>query len=157
MSTPLTKSAEKRLRRRTNKSRCYCVHPINLYEHHVVDEHLNGFVNLMEKTCTCRKFQLDQLPCRHVLVACNLHRSSCYDYCSHYYHKETLVTAYTGSICPVSLMEEWDMLEDVQSLFVLPPKGHKPNRHFPKKRRPSQGEEIVHRKCSRRGGLAHNR
>ena len=37
MSTPMTKWAEKRLRRRSNKSRCYRVHPINLYEHHVVD------------------------------------------------------------------------------------------------------------------------
>ncbi|KAK2657869.1 hypothetical protein Ddye_010921 [Dipteronia dyeriana] len=37
MSTPLTKWEEKRLRRRSNKSRRYRMHSINLYEHHVVD------------------------------------------------------------------------------------------------------------------------
>ncbi|KAK2664668.1 hypothetical protein Ddye_003242 [Dipteronia dyeriana] len=56
MSTPLTNWAEKRLRGRSNKSRCYRVHPVNLYEHHVVDGYLNGLVNLSDKTCTCRKF-----------------------------------------------------------------------------------------------------
>ncbi|KAK2647753.1 hypothetical protein Ddye_015242 [Dipteronia dyeriana] len=69
MSTPLTKWAEKRLRRRINKSRCYRMHPINLYKHHEVDGYLNGLVNLSDKTCTCRKFQLDQLPCRHAHAA----------------------------------------------------------------------------------------
>ncbi|KAK2648690.1 hypothetical protein Ddye_016179 [Dipteronia dyeriana] len=122
MCTPLTKWAEKRLRRRTNKSRCYLVHPINLYEHHVVDGYLNGLVNLSDKTCTCRKFQLDQLPCRHALVACNLRRISCYDYCSPYYYKETLATVYADSIYPVSPMQEWDVPDDVQSVVVLPPK-----------------------------------
>ncbi|TXG48397.1 hypothetical protein EZV62_027691 [Acer yangbiense] len=56
MSTLMTKWAEKKLRCRSNKSCCYRVHPINLYEHHVIDGYLNGFVNLIEKTCTCRKF-----------------------------------------------------------------------------------------------------
>ncbi|KAK3228853.1 hypothetical protein Dsin_000734 [Dipteronia sinensis] len=77
MSTPLTKWAEKKLRVRSNKSRCYRVYPVNLYEHHVVDGYLNGFVNLMEHTSTCRKFQLNRLLYRHALTACNLCRSSC--------------------------------------------------------------------------------
>jgi hypothetical protein len=157
MSTPMTKWAEKRLRRRSNKSRCYRVHPINLYEHHVVDGYLNGFVNLIEKTCTCRKFQLDQLPCRHALAACNLRRSSCYDFCSHYYHKETLATAYGSSIYPVGPMEEWDVPDDVQTRVVLPPKGRKPRGRPAKKRKPSKGEEIVQQKCGRCGGIGHNR
>ncbi|KAK0573575.1 hypothetical protein LWI29_034673 [Acer saccharum] len=157
MSTPMTKWAEKKLRRRSKKSRCYRVHPINLYEHHVIDGYLNGFVNLIEKTCTCRKFQLDQLPCRHALAACNLRRSSCYDFCSHYYHKETLATAYGSSIYPVGPMEEWDVPDEVQTRVVLPPKGRKPRGRPAKKRKPSKGEEIVQRKCGRCGGMGHNR
>ncbi|KAK0601402.1 hypothetical protein LWI29_023913 [Acer saccharum] len=157
MSTPMTKWAEKKLRRRSNKSRCYRVHPINLYEHHVIDGYLNGFVNLIEKTCTCRKFQLDQLPCRHAFAACNLRRLSCYDYCSHYYHKETLATAYGSSIYPVGPMEEWDVPDDIQSRVVLPPKGRKPRGRPAKKRKPSRGEEIVQRKCGRCGVVGHNR
>ncbi|KAK2659683.1 hypothetical protein Ddye_006216 [Dipteronia dyeriana] len=157
MSTPLTKWAEKRLRRRINKSRCYQVHPINLYEHHVVDGYLNELVNLSDKTCTYQKFQLDQLPYRHALAACNLRRISCYDYCSPYYYKETLATVYAGSIYSVGSMQEWDVPDDVQSVVVLPPKERKPSGHPPKKRRPSEGEEIVHQKCGRCGGLGHNR
>ncbi|KAK3183075.1 hypothetical protein Dsin_030361 [Dipteronia sinensis] len=86
-----------------------------------------------------------------------IRRSSCYYYCSHYYHKETLAIAYAGSIYPVGPMQEWDVPDDVQSRVVLPPKGRKPSGRPPKKRKPSQGEEIVHRKYGRCGGLGHNR
>ncbi|KAK3229044.1 hypothetical protein Dsin_000925 [Dipteronia sinensis] len=124
MSTPMTKWAKKKLHRKSNKSCCYRVHPINLYEYHMVDGYLNRFVNLIEKTCTYRKFLLDQLPCRHALAACNFRRSSCYDYCSYYYHKETLATAYASSVYPVGPMHERDVSDDMQSLVVLPLKCH---------------------------------
>ncbi|KAK1571436.1 hypothetical protein Q3G72_017044 [Acer saccharum] len=76
---------------------------------------------------------------KHALAACNLRRSSCYDYCSHYYHKETLATAYGSSICPVGPMEEWDVPDDIQSRVVLPLKGRKPHRRPAKKHKPSRG------------------
>ncbi|KAK2646044.1 hypothetical protein Ddye_021239 [Dipteronia dyeriana] len=101
---------------------------------------LNGLVNLSDKTYTCRKFQLNQLPCRHALVACNLRRISCYNYYSPYYYKEILATAYAGFIYPVDPMEDWDVLDDVQSVVVLPQKGRKPNGRPPKNRRSSQCE-----------------
>ncbi|KAK2649834.1 hypothetical protein Ddye_017323 [Dipteronia dyeriana] len=104
-----------------------------------------------------RARELDQLPCRHALAACNLRCISCYDYCSPYYYKETLATSYAGSIYPVSPMQEWDVPDDVQSVVVLPPKGRKPSGCPSKKRRPSEGEEIIHRKCGRSRGLGHNR
>ncbi|KAK1558806.1 hypothetical protein Q3G72_006884 [Acer saccharum] len=61
--------------------------------------------------------------------------------------KETLATAYGSSIYPVRPMEEWDVLDEVQTRVVLPPKGHKPRGRSAKKRKPSKGEEIVQRKC----------
>ncbi|KAK0605900.1 hypothetical protein LWI29_031961 [Acer saccharum] len=105
----------------------------------------------------CESFRLDQLPCKHALAACNLRRSSCYDFCSHYYHKETLATAYGSSIYPVGPMEEWDVPDEVQTRVVLPPKGHKPRGCPAKKCKPSKGEEIVQRKCGRCGGMRHDR
>ncbi|KAK3188651.1 hypothetical protein Dsin_028212 [Dipteronia sinensis] len=64
---------------------------------------------------------------------------------------------YAGSIYPVGPMQEWDVPDDVQNRVVQPPKGRKPSGRPPIKRRPSQGEEIVHRKCGRCRGLGHNR
>ncbi|KAK3211093.1 hypothetical protein Dsin_015799 [Dipteronia sinensis] len=54
-------------------------------------------------------------------------------------------------------MQEWNVPDDVQSVVVLPPKGRKPRGRPSKKRKPSRGEEIVHRKCGRCRGLGHNR
>ncbi|KAL5580381.1 hypothetical protein UlMin_012823 [Ulmus minor] len=36
-------------------------------------------------TCTCRKFQLDQLPCPHAMVAISQVSANVYGYCSDYY------------------------------------------------------------------------
>ncbi|KAK2661769.1 hypothetical protein Ddye_000343 [Dipteronia dyeriana] len=109
------------------------------------------------KTDSVNFVQLDQLLCRYALAAYKLRRISCYDCCSPYYYKETLVATYVGSIYLVGPMYEWDVPDDVQSVVVLPPKRRKPSGSPLKKHRPSEGEEIIHRKCGRCRGLGHNR
>ncbi|KAK3198443.1 hypothetical protein Dsin_021858 [Dipteronia sinensis] len=58
-------------------------------------------VNMLQKTCTCKKFQLDYLPCSHTLAAA---REQNLDYTSlgaDYYKRETHVDAYSLPIMPV--------------------------------------------------------
>ena len=35
----------------------------------IKDGRKDGIVNLKKKTCSCRKFQLELLPCRHAVAA----------------------------------------------------------------------------------------
>ena len=39
-----------------------------MYEFIVKDDDLDGHVNIIEKTCSCREFQLYQLPSEYVIT-----------------------------------------------------------------------------------------
>ena len=43
--------------------------PIDNVNFNVKDGDKDGLVNLSEKTCTCKEFQNDLLPCSHALAA----------------------------------------------------------------------------------------
>ncbi|XVF47728.1 hypothetical protein PTKIN_Ptkin03bG0134200 [Pterospermum kingtungense] len=44
------------------------VKAINSYEFQVLDGIRECFVNIQDRTCSCRKFQLDLLPCAHAIA-----------------------------------------------------------------------------------------
>ncbi|KAK2655375.1 hypothetical protein Ddye_008427 [Dipteronia dyeriana] len=123
------------------------VRPIDSINFNVKDGNKDGLVNLSEKTCSCAKFEVDKLPCRHALAAIRLISSSstviCLltyvdsinytksfpryakkplpDYCGDCYKTTSWVEAYAGTIFPVGHPNDWNIPEDVQSKVVLPP------------------------------------
>ncbi|KAL5565694.1 hypothetical protein UlMin_028858 [Ulmus minor] len=58
------------------------------YTFDVVDGDRNYCVDIALWICTCRKFQLDQLPCDHVLAVVRKTPYEAYDLCSLYYSRE---------------------------------------------------------------------
>ncbi|XP_052292000.1 uncharacterized protein LOC127900805 [Citrus sinensis] len=129
-----------------------------MYEFIVKDGDLNDHVNILDKTCSCREFQLDQLPCEHALAVCRYQETlSVYDMCSRYYSSEAWVAAYAETIYPVGTEEEWEVSEEVQSNEVLPPVEKRKKGRPQQIRIPSQGEEKLRRKCGRCGSQGHNR
>ncbi|KAH9658494.1 SWIM-type domain-containing protein [Citrus sinensis] len=156
--TRLTKWAEKELLTKSENSRTYKVVTLNMYEFIVKYGDLNGHVNILDKTCSCREFQLDQLPCEHALAVCRYRETlSVYDMCSRYYSSEAWVAAYAETIYPVGTEKEWEVSEEVQSNEVLPPVEKRKKGRPQKIRIPSQGEEKLRRKCGRCGSRGHNR
>ena len=139
------------------KASRYPVQSVDVDRYLVIDEFFNPVVNLQSRTCDCKKFQVDQLPCAHALAVCISHHLSCYDYCAAYYSRETLAAAYACSIHPLGPEDEWTWPEHLDVPVVLPPEGRKPRGRPTKKRKPSQGEEKKRSKCSRCGGFGHNR
>ena len=59
MTTNLTKWANSVIQKSHECSLTYSVRAINRYEFNIGDGDKNGVVNLHNKTCTCRKFDLD--------------------------------------------------------------------------------------------------
>ncbi|WJZ85788.1 hypothetical protein VitviT2T_005306 [Vitis vinifera] len=70
MSTELTMWADGELRSRYNMSATYVVEPINSKECNVNYAGISAQVNLDTRSCTCRKFDLDHIPCAHAIAAC---------------------------------------------------------------------------------------
>ncbi|KAK3210830.1 hypothetical protein Dsin_015536 [Dipteronia sinensis] len=87
----------------------------------VKDGNKDGLVNLSKKTCSCTKFQVDKLPCRHALAAVRYEKKHFPDFCGDCYKTTSWLEAYSGNIFPVGHHSEWNIPQDVQSKVVHPP------------------------------------
>ncbi|KAK2655518.1 hypothetical protein Ddye_008570 [Dipteronia dyeriana] len=64
----LTTKADVSIGVKDKKARYLTVYPITYYLFLVKDEDLDGTIDLTSKTCTCREFDMDGLPCEHTLA-----------------------------------------------------------------------------------------
>ncbi|KAL5782608.1 hypothetical protein ACOSP7_007637 [Xanthoceras sorbifolium] len=123
------------------------VSPIALYQFEVHDGKHNEIVDLENRTCSCREFDLDQIPCAHALAAIK-HRGLHYTtFTSPYYSTAYLLSAYSDEIHPVGHQGDWLVPAEVANTIVLPPVARRPPGQPKKQRIPSIREEIVHRRC----------
>src|ERR1051325_2709310 len=121
-------------------------------------------VNLKEKTCSCRRWELTGLPCVHSLAAMKNRNHSIDEYIPDYYRKSRYLQVYKPVIFPVNGSNLWVTTEYPD---VMPPKFRKmPGR--PKKRRNLEQGELdgtdkkMRRtgfivKCSRCKKVGHNK
>ncbi|BBN68835.1 hypothetical protein Prudu_599S000200, partial [Prunus dulcis] len=92
---------KKKLRCRLECASRMNVVKLNHVEYNVVDGNMDGHVHLTNNTCSCRKFQLEQLPCKHVVAVCRFLKLNVYSMASHYYTRNTWLDAYSDTIYPV--------------------------------------------------------
>ncbi|KAK1354917.1 hypothetical protein POM88_048173 [Heracleum sosnowskyi] len=96
-------------------------------KNHIVFEVINGerknIVDLSARSCTSKRFQMDQIPCAHAIAVFQKSNLDPYDYCSPYYTKETMVAAYKENVYPVGNKDNWQVPENLKSLIVYPPEG----------------------------------
>ncbi|XP_062114510.1 uncharacterized protein LOC133825610 [Humulus lupulus] len=64
-------------------------------------------VNLVEKVCTCRLFQLSGIPCGHALSAIWSGNLNIMDFVDVAYKKDTLLAQYIGIIEPMPSPDKW--------------------------------------------------
>lgn len=89
-----------------------------------------GIVNIHNKTCSYRVFQLNQLVCEYATTACLTVRVDYINLCSNYYSKESLVMAHTQSTESVGDMANWKISAKiwetkVNSSVKAPSPGHR--------------------------------
>ncbi|GMN29149.1 hypothetical protein TIFTF001_051706 [Ficus carica] len=114
-------------------------------------------VDMSERTCTCRRFQVDQIHFPHAMAVCNYRRIDPYNYCSNYYTKDYLYSCYADVVHLIGSAEGWDVSDEV-SLQIVNPPTTKLGPGRPRVRRiPSQGEEHEPIRCGRCNGYGHNR
>ncbi|KAI5335552.1 hypothetical protein L3X38_025685 [Prunus dulcis] len=96
---------EKKLRRRLECASRMNVVKLNHVEYNVVDGDMDGHVHFTYNTCSCRKFQLEQLPCKHVVAVCRFLKLNVYSMASRYYTRNTWLDAYSFTIYLVQPQE----------------------------------------------------
>ncbi|XP_062099990.1 uncharacterized protein LOC133805857 [Humulus lupulus] len=141
--TQVTTDTETVLREKFIRAIKFQVFPVNTILYQVVVEQKGNFlVNLMEKTCECKRFQQDEIPCAHAIAVFAKTRLKTYDYVADYYKTTTMKATYDSTIHPLPNESEWTLPETL-NIIVLPPKSRKPPGRLRRKRIKSRGEPKV--------------
>ncbi|KAL5569196.1 hypothetical protein UlMin_025771 [Ulmus minor] len=112
LTSPLTPECERRLHHVW----------INANEWVVQGGDFDAIIDLQRLTCTCKKFDLEKLPCEHALrTAREIGENRFYDCCSLYYNADYWRLAYEESVYPISSHSNWEIPNEIREVVVLPP------------------------------------
>ncbi|XP_048634998.1 uncharacterized protein LOC125608615 [Brassica napus] len=141
--TTLTRGVEKLLHGRVTAARDLAVQRID--DHHTEVKYGSSgeslhVVNLVERKCTCHRFELKKLPCVHAIEAAEYRNVSRISMCSPYYTSNYLVSAYAESVMPVDSAQP--VPELVANQRCLPPTVRQPPGR-PKKNRMKSTLEVA--------------
>ncbi|KAH0784216.1 hypothetical protein KY290_003814 [Solanum tuberosum] len=83
-------------------------------------------VNLLEKSCSCREYDLVKISCAHAMAALRSKHGdeygmTIYEYSSPLYKAETYLLVYSESINVVHIESEWCVPKELLSVNILPP------------------------------------
>ncbi|KAG5579875.1 hypothetical protein H5410_050502 [Solanum commersonii] len=83
-------------------------------------------VNLLEKSCSCREYDLVKILCAHAMATLRSkhvdeYGMSIYEYSSPLYIAETYLLLYSESINVVPIESKWCVPEELLSMNILPP------------------------------------
>ncbi|XP_038711809.1 uncharacterized protein LOC120006004 [Tripterygium wilfordii] len=154
ITSQLCKKVEKKMTKRNERALRMLVEPISHIEFYVRDGFGDGKVNFPDRTCTCRKFQMQQLQCVHALAACRFRNVTVHSLCSRYYTNEAIMVAYAEPIYTVSLENQRIASRD---RVLLPPDTRRSGGRPRERRIPSAGETVAVRLCGRCKQRGHNR
>ncbi|XP_060212113.1 uncharacterized protein LOC132639696 [Lycium barbarum] len=120
-STTLSQKYEELLRDKIIASKRMTVVPSTEYMYTVFHGKKRYVVCMLERSCTCRKFQLDVMPCTHAMAIITKYSMPQYAYCSLYYNKEYFLKTYDVPIHPIPNETTWEIPADILAEVVLPP------------------------------------
>lgn len=116
-------------------------------------------VDLVGKTCACRKWDLTGIPCSHAIRAILDNGEQAEDYFSHWYSRDMYIRAYSPVINPFNGSQMWPKINLPP---ILPPRFHvQPGR--PKKARRREPDSPIKKsksgadRVSRAVGKGHNK
>ncbi|XP_016440274.1 uncharacterized protein LOC107766075 [Nicotiana tabacum] len=116
------------------KSKQMTVRPVTEQLYTVFEGVRRNIVCLEKGTCSCEKFQMDELPCPHAWAVLKNQQLKPDQYCSFYYKKDKLLRIYEFPVNPMPNESLWVILTEVLEDVVLPPKGRR-NGGRPRKER----------------------
>ena len=97
-------------------------------------------VHLQDNTCTCTAWQLNGIPCAHVLVVIRVERLKCKQFVHPYYSTEMLRRTYSHTLQPINGRDIWESTPGKEvGAAPFPPK-KKSNYQF--RRKPEENEKA---------------
>ncbi|KAH0704838.1 hypothetical protein KY285_019116 [Solanum tuberosum] len=128
MGNQMVPAAEKIARKKMIEGDSLCVENVTGDDNQftVFGVGVTAYVDLLEKSCSCREYDLIKIPCAHAMAALqskhgNEYGMSIYEYSSPLYKVEAYLLAYMDSINVVPLESEWCVPEELLNVKILPP------------------------------------
>ncbi|XP_062085548.1 uncharacterized protein LOC133791645 [Humulus lupulus] len=109
------------------------VEPASTFIYSVHSGLTTNAVDIAKKSCTCNKFDLDELPCEHAMAVIRNMNLQYKKYFSYYFTKKAMLNTYNASIHPLG-DPKWRLPPNVEEIEVLPPKGNRKSGRPRKKR-----------------------
>ncbi|KAH6760242.1 hypothetical protein C2S51_017191 [Perilla frutescens var. frutescens] len=157
----LTDGITLKLSGNVDKGRCYAVRPTTLATLWKVEVGREVYmVDLQNRTCDCREFELDLIPCSHAAAVICCTGAAIYDYVDRYYKAESLVGMYNSVIRGLPHPEQWIMSDAFGARVVLAPEIRRRARRpsTSRARAPFEASSSARRQfCTRYHGQGHNR
>ncbi|WOK97368.1 hypothetical protein Cni_G06076 [Canna indica] len=142
-------SIRKKLKENKEEIRYCHVTPAGNMKFEVQELDKSSVVNLMNRTCSCRKWDLCGIPCNHAISCINWLKDDPDKYVDDYYKRDTYLKTYDLMLQPLTGKDTWP---EVDGSHVLPPPVKKmPGRPKKKRRRDMHKDETGTRLS--RGGL----
>ncbi|ESQ31024.1 hypothetical protein EUTSA_v10012336mg, partial [Eutrema salsugineum] len=164
---PLTVEVETKIERRIDKGKTFIVYPVSQDRFLVRGDKYDCLVDLGRRTCSCGKYDLLKIPCRHEIKAAFSVNQQIHTLTDHYYTTEAWRTAYEECINPIAGPEDdWCVPDHVEHAKVVETESRRAAGRRKKRRyesvedkiRASQGSQRSKKhKCSRCGIEGHKR
>ncbi|KAH6838292.1 hypothetical protein C2S53_020466 [Perilla frutescens var. hirtella] len=157
----LTEGTALKLSGNVEKGRCYAVRPTTLATLWKVEVGREVYmVDLQNRTCDYREFELDLIPCSHAAAVICCTGGAIYDYVARCYRVESLVGMYNSVIRGLPRPEHWIVPDTFAGRVVLAPKirrcAGRPS--MSRARAPFEAFSSARRQfCTRYHGPGHNR
>ncbi|KAH6778353.1 hypothetical protein C2S52_006118 [Perilla frutescens var. hirtella] len=116
----LTEETVSKLVVEVEKSRSYIVVSTSSSIFKVNDGKRTFLVDLRRRSCQCRMFELDLMPCAHAAAAIMQNGESIHDYIYLYYKTDAWRETYAGSVNHIPHRDEWVVPQHIADMKVLP-------------------------------------
>ncbi|KAK3212881.1 hypothetical protein Dsin_017587, partial [Dipteronia sinensis] len=148
ISTYLTTFADEHIKYRTETAHRCEIHLIHFNTFKVDDKWKETTVDLDERSCSCRQWDLNELPCSHAITIARFKGVSINATASEFYTTGFLKHAYEMGVDLVPDPEYWDIPDVIRTCTILPWKKKNLLGRPKKLRIPSAGEKRKLQSCS---------
>ncbi|KAL5552088.1 hypothetical protein UlMin_002264 [Ulmus minor] len=85
IKSPITPLMEEKVRERWNEAETFKVNQLNAMEFDVRGDLIEALVDLSRRSCSCKVFDLEKLPCSHAITTYNSGKMDLYSFCAQCY------------------------------------------------------------------------
>ncbi|TYK22587.1 uncharacterized protein E5676_scaffold195G00040 [Cucumis melo var. makuwa] len=154
--TQLSIYAEDLIRESLAQSHSMNIYPVDQHEFEVHHRKEQFVVNILNRTCSCRQWDLDLIPCSHACRALSTRNLNLHLYTDKFYYVSNLINLYKKGTRSIGTVNQIKNTHQGGNDGILPPQVKRPAGRPKKKRFTSFLEKKASVRCSRCGKKGHN-